>query len=104
MEETRIITDEGHKDMINVQDRMKNISVDIKDIADVVKEVETSTNDISEMMGVIQDMASQTNMLSLNASIEAARAGEAGRGFSIVAEEIGRLADVSKDAARTLNT
>ena len=70
-----------------------------KDIESLSKETEA----ISKFVTVISDIAEQTNLLSLNASIEAARAGEAGRGFSVVAEEIRKLANGSNSAAKDIN-
>lgn len=73
------------------------ISINAQQLNQKVNEIFKVSEDINEVLAFIKQIADETKMLGLNAAIEAARAGDAGRGFGVVAEEIRKLSDESKD-------
>ncbi|HEY5560524.1 MAG TPA: methyl-accepting chemotaxis protein [Clostridiaceae bacterium] len=82
---------------------LNNISKSFDGVIEKIKQLEGSINQANDITGLINSISEQTNLLALNAAIEAARAGEAGRGFSVVADEIRKLAEQSKNSSDTIS-
>ena len=92
----------SEKDLQALEQSSNQMAEAIERIMNVINETSMAVNSISGKIADIDSIASQTNLLALNASIEAARAGEAGRGFVVVAEEIGKLATESANSANEI--
>ena len=81
---------------------MNDIRAQIQETAKRIKRLGESSQEIGEIVELISDITEQTNVLALNAAIQAATAGEAGRGFTVVAEEVQRLAERSAEATKQI--
>ena len=93
----------GKDEMDEMNKNVETLNTTFKELADIIKVTDDTVREITGITETINAIASQTNLLSLNASIEAARAGEMGKGFAVVASEIGDLASQSSEATETIS-
>jgi twitching motility protein PilJ len=99
---TLAVTEQGAQAVRNSIAGMDGIREQIQDTSKRIKRLGESSQEIGEIVDLISDITEQTNVLALNAAIQAAAAGDAGRGFSVVAEEVQRLAERSGEATKQI--
>ncbi|WP_439096853.1 methyl-accepting chemotaxis protein [Bacillus massiliigorillae] len=103
-QETKQTTSQGKIAMENLNKKMSHISEQAIESSNIMKELDRKLQTINEISSLIHGLSEQTNLLALNASIEAARAGEHGRGFSVVAQEVKKLAVQSSTSVDEIAT
>lgn len=96
------VNKEGRVSIVTLQERAQCANNAAHEISETIHLLMVKMKDIALFVDTIENIASQTNLLALNAAIEAARAGEAGRGFGVVAEEIRKLADQSRNSTNEI--
>jgi methyl-accepting chemotaxis protein len=92
------------EDLTLLENAIKEIVVSFSDVSEKIRALGDKLSQINVITNLINSIADETNLLALNAAIEAARAGEAGRGFSVVADEIRKLAEQSKESSLNINS
>lgn len=100
VKENAEMTEEMNRLVARVSNEINSGNGQMQHMMKAMSEIKESSDKINDIIKVIEDIASQTSMLSLNASIEAARAGEAGKGFAVVAQEVSGLAVKSVEAVK----
>ncbi len=94
----------SNQDLTKLEYAIKGINISFTDVRNEIKGLGEYVSRIGEITGLINSVAEQTELLALNATIEASRAGETGRSFAVVAAEIRKLAEQSKNSASNINS
>lgn len=109
-EEIKTITKNLVESLSQISAGINEVAIGVQQLAERNTQLLKETNEANEkaknsdeIVGIIQDISKQTTLLGLNASIEAARAGESGKGFKIVANEMGKLSQMSAESVVSIN-
>lgn len=94
---------QGFEDLKSTSDSLNHVLLQFSQVKSKGQDLQNRATEVRNIVETVEKIAEQTNLLALNASIEASRAGEYGRGFTVVAMEIRKLAEGSKEAVQTIN-
>lgn len=101
---TKLSTEKAHKSVTGTLDGMAEIRETVQETGRRIKQLGERSQEISHVIEIINSIAERTTVLALNASMQAVAAGDSGRGFSVIAEEIQRLAESSRDSTEQIST